>query len=347
MPAPSPDNPEDRIRDEVFDEPAGMTSTAGAGLAIALADHGEVPVGIDGEPTEAPKKKLGVGFWAGVGWLALMVVLALLAPLLTSDSTQKFWSGLSGPPYDRIVAKKNLWPPSGAHPLGTDQLGRDVLSRIIWGGRVSLLVGVASIVFGLVIGSFIGIIAGYFKGWIESTLMGAMDVILAFPPILLALALVSLRVDPNKPADAGGRLPILILSIGIVAIPPIARLVRANTLIFREREFVLASRTLGASNLRVIGREILPNVIPPIIYFAVIGVSVAIVAEGALAYFGLSVPPPVPSWGTMIADGKDAITSGSPQITLVPGAIMFLTVCALYLIADGLRVRYDVKETAL
>lgn len=338
-------SPESQLFDEAASEPAGaLIGTAGVGTAIALA--GDVP---SSEPTDetAATAKLGAGFWVGVGWLAFALVLALLAPILTSDKTQKVWEGIQGPPYDRIVAKKNLWPPSGAHPLGTDQLGRDTLSRIIWGGRVSLLVGFASIVFGLVIGSFIGIIAGYFKGWLESTLMAAMDVILAFPPILLALALVSLRVDPNNPGDASGRLPILILSIGLVAIPPIARLVRANTMVYREREFVLASRTLGASNLRVIGREILPNVIPPILYFAVIGVSVAIVAEGALAYFGLSVPPPVPSWGTMIADGKDALTSGNPQITLVPGMVMFLTVCALYLIADGLRRRYDVKETAL
>lgn len=344
MPEPSP---ESQLFREAESEPGGaLLGTAGVGTAIALADTVE-PGSPGAEGGTAPKAKLGAGFWVGVGWLTLAVVLALVAPILTSDKTQKVWEGLQGPPYDRIVAKKNLWPPTGAHPLGTDQLGRDTLSRIIWGGRVSLLVGFASIVFGLLIGSFIGIIAGYFKGWVESSLMAAMDVILAFPPILLALALVSLRSDPNNPGDASAKLPILIFSIGLVAIPPIARLVRANTMVFREREFVLASRTLGASNLRVIGREILPNVIPPILYFAVIGVSVAIVAEGALAYFGLSVPPPVPSWGTMIADGKDALTSGNPQITLVPGMMMFFTVCALYLIADGLRRRYDVKETAL
>ena len=164
-----------------------------------------------------------------------------------------------------------------------------MLSRLIWGARVSLTVGVAAILLGLLVGVTIGVIAGFFKGRTESVLMGAMDVLLAFPALLLALAIITFP-DNHSVWNIS-------LAIGIVSIAPIARLVRASTLVFTEREFVLASRTLGAGNWRIIAKEILPNVMLPVLSFAIIGVAIAIVAEGGLAFLGLSVPPPTATWG--------------------------------------------------
>jgi peptide/nickel transport system permease protein len=182
------------------------------------------------------------------------------------------------------------------------------------------------------------VIAGYFKGRIEAVIMWAMDVLLAFPALLLALVIVTFRDS----RDVGN----IILAIGIVAIPPIARLVRASTLVHSQREYVTAARALGASNARIIWREVVPNVALPVLSFSIIGVAVAIVAEGGLAFLGLSVPPPTPTWGGMINDGR-AVLDRDPFISLIPCAVMFLTVLALNLAGDRVREYFDVKEVGL
>jgi peptide/nickel transport system permease protein len=279
-------------------------------------------------PDEIVKKRLGPLFWIAIGWVAIIAILALLAPWLPIADYKKTFPGAS------------RQPPSPEHWLGTDVLGRDMLSRIIWGARVSLQVGFASVAFGLLFGGTLGIIAGFFKGRIESSIMWAMDVLLAFPALLLALAIVAFRGPENRTTTT------VILAIGIVAIPPVARLVRASALVHSQREYVTAARALGAGNGRIIVKEVLPNVLLPVLSFSIIGVAVAIVAEGGLAFLGLSVAPPEPTWGGMINDGRQVLES-DPYISLIPCAVMFLTVLALNLAGDRVREYLDVKEVGL
>ncbi|MDQ1395885.1 MAG: peptide/nickel transport system permease protein, partial [Acidimicrobiaceae bacterium] len=221
--------------------------------------------------------------------------------------------------------------------LGTDELGRDQLSRVIYGGRVSMTVGFGSIFFGTVIGGFLGLVAGFYRGRLETLIMGAMDVLLAFPALVLALAIVTFL---------GQNLRNVVLAISVLAIAPIARLIRSATLTVAEREFVLAARSLGAKNFRIITREILPVVILPVMSFALIGVAVAVVAEGALAFLGLSVPAPTPTWGGMITDGRVYLQQ-DPWIAFIPAIVLFITVLALNFAGDTLRTRFDVRESAL
>ncbi len=188
------------------------------------------------------------------------------------------------------------------------------------------------------IGGSIGIIAGYYRGRVESSLMALMDILLAFPSLVLALSLIT---------ALGQNLRDVTIAIAILAIAPIARIIRANTLTFAQREFVLAARSLGAKNGRIIWREILPNVLPPAASFALLGVAVAIVGEGALAFLGLSVPPPTPSWGSSIAAGQTVLQQGDIWVAMVPAIAMLLTVLSLNLAGDALRKRFEVKEGAL
>jgi len=282
----------------------------------------------------AIKKRLGLGFWIASGWVAFITLLAILAPVLPLESPSKVSSCIKYP----ILSTCTKAGVDTFHVLGTDSLGRDTLSRIIWGARVSLSVGLIAIVFGLIVGGIIGLIAGFYKGRLEGLLMGSMDVLLAFPALLLALAIITFTNNRS--------ILVISLAIGIVSIAPIARLVRASTLMFGEREFVLASRTLGASNSRIISREIFPNVVLPVLSFAIIGVAVAIVAEGGLAFLGLSVAPPTPTWGGMINEGRNVLET-DPQIALIPSAVLFLTVLMLNFAGDRVREYFDVKEGGL
>ena len=274
------------------------------------------------------KKKLGLAFWIATGWFVLIAVLAILAPWLTDR-------GILQDPY-KLTRK--LQTPSSAHWLGTDDLGRDTFSRLIWGARVSLSVGFASIGLGLLFGVTIGMVAGYLKGLYDSSLMTAMDIILAFPALLLALSIIGFSGQKT--------IPFISIAIGVVAVPSIARLVRASTLSYREREFVLASRTLGASHGRIIAREILPNVVPPVVSFAVIGIAVAIAAEAGLAFLGISVELPTATWGGMINAARPQLQNYPLQV-FIPCAVLTITVMAFYLMGDRLRAWFDVKEGGL
>lgn len=274
------------------------------------------------------KRKLGVLFWIALAWFLIVAILAIMAPLLTD------WGVLQDP----YKLTRKLLPPSPDHWLGTDDLGRDTFSRLIWGARVSLSVGFASIALGLLFGVSIGIVAGYLKGWIDSSLMTAMDIILAFPALLLALSIIGFSGQKT--------IPFISIAIGVIAIPSIARLVRANTLSFREREFVLASRTLGASHGRILAREILPNVVPPVVSFAVIGIAVAIAAEAGLAFLGVSVELPTATWGGMINAARPQLEKYPLQV-FIPCAVLTITVMAFYIMGDRLRAYFDVKEGGL
>jgi peptide/nickel transport system permease protein len=337
MPAPSPSpDPGERLTREV-----GSAAYDGGDMHLGTNYAEEIGAIADGQVSEleilhtldpdqvsgqAVKKRLGLAFWVASSWVGLVTLLAILAP----------WLPLKDPNFQDYTALKQ--GPSSAYWLGTDDLGRDMLSRLIWGARVSLTVGVTAILFGLLIGVTIGVIAGFFKGRVESGLMGLMDVLLAFPALLLALAIITFT-DNHSVWNIS-------LAIGIVSIAPIARLVRASTLVFSEREFVLASRTLGAGNWRIIAKEILPNVMLPVFSFAIISVAIAIVAEGGLAFLGLSVPPPQATWGSMINEGRYFLAT-NPAISLIPCAVMFLTVLSLNLAGDRVREFFDVKEGGL
>lgn len=331
---------------EFFGTPYGQASAIIDGADERVRDD-DIFRQIDPEDAAATEpvrkeKKLGIGFWIAAGWMITLVVLAAIAPFITADDPSAIVEILDDPnagiSSDPVNNDDNMPIGTYGHPLGTDGLGRDLLSRVIWGGRISMTVGVAAIVFGLTIGGFIGLSAGFFRGKLETALMAIMDVILAFPALILALAIVTFTDSKT--------LPVITLAIGIVGIPPLSRLVRANTLVYSQREFVLAARTLGAKNYRIMFREIVPNVSRAAFSFAIIGIAVAIVAEGGLAFVGVSIPPPDPTWGTMINEGRSDLQD-APWVTMVPAVTLFLTVMALNFAGDRLRSFFDVKEGGL
>jgi len=278
---------------------------------------------------EAPTKKqrhLGIFFWLAVAWLVVLVFLAVFAPVLpfVKDPNQFF------PDAFRTT-------PSADHWFGGDAIGRDLFSRVVYGARVSLTVGVVTIAVGMLIGGTLGLIAGYFRGKIDTFITSTANIMLAFPSLILALALVSFM---------GQNLRNVIIALTIISVPRLIRITRAATLTFSQREFVMASRTLGASHWRVVTREVLPNVIPPMLSFSLLAIAVVIVAEGALSFLGLSVSAPTPSWGGIINEGRDLLDE-APHVSLIPCAVMFLTLLSFNYVGDKLRALFDVREIRL
>jgi len=345
MPAPPPDrgsSPLDSIEQDKG--LIGVSNLAVEEMLLeqqveSIADHDLAAQGVD--PSGVVNKKLGLAFWIAAGWIGLLTVGALLTWL--APDLVPIADPIEQPRGTDAVAEVSLPPLStrldgSLAVLGTDHLGRDQLSRILYGAQVSLAVGFASVLLGLLIGGTIGLVAGYFRKFIDSSLMAAMDILLAFPALLLALAIVAIR---GKGVDNA------IIALTVVAIPTIARLMRANTLVFSQREFVVASRTLGASHLRVIGREVLPNVLLTILPFIPLGIAVAIAAEGALAYLGQSVEIPQPSWGGMIAEGRPELDNGNWWVPMIPCFVLVLTLVCLNIIGDSTRKFFSVKEGTL
>ncbi|HYW25043.1 MAG TPA: ABC transporter permease [Terriglobales bacterium] len=273
----------------------------------------------------APWRRLGVSFWLPAGWLTLITVIAVLAPVLHMPD-----------PNLQDLANRGGSPGAG-HLLGTDGLGRDMLARLVWGARISLTVGYASTLLGMALGTLLGMAAGYVRGRPEAVIVAAMDALLAFPALVLILAITTF---------VGHDLRIIVGVIGFLGIPAFARVARANTLALAQREFVLAARAMGASEVRILGLEILPNIVAPVLTFGLLAVAVAMLAEGALAFLGLSVPPPNASWGAMIAEGRSDLDTW-PQTSLIPAAVFFLTIFALNLAADRLRRAVEVREARL
>ena len=269
--------------------------------------------------------RLPLLFWLAVGWIGIILVLALAADLLALPS-----------PTDMDMLEKRM-PPSAAHWLGTDNLGRDMLARLIFGARISLTVGVASPLIGLILGGTLGMLAGYLRGRLETIIVASVDVLLAFPPLVLALALT---------AYLGQTVANLTYIIGILSIPAFTRVARASTLSIANREFVVAARALGATEARILVRELLPNVILPLVAFFLLAVAVTIVVEGALSFLGLGVPPPAPSWGGMIGEGRESLEI-APRIAFLPAGTMFLSVLAFNIVGDTLRAITDPRQTAL
>jgi len=228
-------------------------------------------------------------------------------------------------------------PPSSAHLFGSDQLGRDVLSRVIWGSRVSLSVGFSSVAITIVIGTAIGIAAGYAGGWIDGALMRVVDIFISIPVFILLLTIVAIY---------GSNVPLLITFIGVSAFPGAARIVRAEVLSLMPREFITASRVIGSTPWRIMLRHILPNLLPIIIVSATLRVGAAILTEAGLSYFGLGVPPPAPTWGGMVADGRTSLDVAW-WVSTVPGVALLVVVIATNLVGDGLRDVFDPRRAHL
>jgi peptide/nickel transport system permease protein len=255
----------------------------------------------------------------GLGLVLGMFVVSIFAPWLA--------------PYDpnSINLKEVLMPPSAAHYLGTDTLGRDVLSRIIFGSRVSLKVGFVAVGLATLIGLFVGALAGYYGGWVDSALMRLVDLMLCFPAFFLILAVIAV-LEPS--------IWNIMVVIGLTGWMGVARLVRAEFLSLREREFVTAARALGASDTRLILRHMLPNALAPVMVSATLGVAGAILTESALSFLGLGVQPPTPSWGNILTAGKDNIEIAW-WLSVFPGLAILITVMSYNLLGEGIREAID------
>jgi peptide/nickel transport system permease protein len=273
--------------------------------------------------------KLGVAGWLCLIWLIVVTAAAILAPWLPIDEPDKT---------DFTILTNNASPGTGGHILGTDNNGFDIFSRLIWGGRVSLVVAVGVLVIGMTVGGLIGLLAGFFRGRIEGALMAAVDIFLAFPGLILLIAIV---------AFLGADLKNVVLGISLVSIPAFARIARATTLTFSQREFVVAARATGASNSRILVREILPNVLLPLSAFGLLVVAIAIVAEGSLAFLGLTSQETI-SWGGMINGGRRPLQQDDvAHVAMIPAFVMFLTVLAVNFLGDRFRAIFDVKDASL
>ena len=259
----------------------------------------------------------GAGF--GLAVTALTVLLALTADLVSpySPATQDYTAILS--------------PPTWQHPMGTDNLGRDTLSRIIYGTRVSIQAGLVSVGFAAVFGTLMGLAAGYWRGWVDDLLMRLCDALWSFPGLVLALAIA---------AALGPGLGNAMLAIGIVFTPVFARLVRGSALSVRERDFVLAARVLGAGDPRIMWQHVLPNVLAPVIVQGSLLVALAIIVESTLSFLGLGVQPPEPSWGSMLKAASQYMQV-APWLSFFPGLAIFVSVLGLNLLGDGLRRALD------
>ncbi len=261
-------------------------------------------------------------FQLGLGLVALVVAAALLAPWLA--------------PADPLVGdlqKAYLLPPGAGHLLGTDTQGRDVLSRVVWGARISLGVGLVAQSVATLLGVTLGLVAGYYGRWVDALVMRLADITLAFPTLLLLIA-VAAAVRPS--------LPVVFVVIGVVGWAAMARLVRGQVLVLRHADYVSAARVLGAPDRRILFRHLLPNVRGPVIVAATLGIAGAMMAEAALSFVGLGAQPPTPSWGAMVADGRDLLRV-APWVSVAPGLAIGLAVMGFNLVGDVLRELYDPK----
>jgi ABC-type dipeptide/oligopeptide/nickel transport system permease subunit len=258
---------------------------------------------------------------AGAVLVVLFVAIALLAPVIATQA------------FDAQIFRRNLGP-NAENWLGTDDLGRDLFSRVVYGARISLLVGLATQVLVLAIGLAVGCLAGYLGGWVDGVLMRVTEVLYAFPATLLAIVLLTVL---------GRNVTNVVLAIGVSMLPTMIRLVRGAVLGVRDVEFIEAARALGASNTRIVLQHVLPNILGPVVVAATFGVPAAIMAEASLSFIGLGIAPPTPSWGLMVNAGFSWIRS-DPLIALVPALAISLTLLAFNFLGDGLRDALDPRS---
>ena len=273
-------------------------------------------------PTRDALRRLARDYMAlaGIAFLLLVILVSILAPVLA--------------PRDPIETNlSQRLAPIGApgYPLGADDLGRDILSRLIWGGRISLLVGFSAVMVAMTLGIIIGLLSGYFGRWVDSVFMRLIDILMAFPAILLAITIV---------ASLGPGLRNAMLAVAVVGIPYYARIVRGSVLSLREQEFVQAARVIGAPDARIIFRHVLPNTMAPLIVAATLDVGWMIMAAAGLSFLGLGAQPPTAEWGVMLSTGRQFIRN-APHLSILPGLAIFLVVLALNFLGDGLRDALD------
>jgi peptide/nickel transport system permease protein/oligopeptide transport system permease protein len=271
------------------------------------------------------KNKLAL---AGLVWIVIMIIVAasadLWVPHFYGDPTAIDTT---------TISETTLLSPSADHPFGTDKLGRDILSRTIYGARVSLMVGVVATMIAVLIGLILGAIAAYYGGWWDSLVMRTADVFFAFPYILFAITLIAIL---------GFGLQTVFIAIGVLGWPSIARVFRSSILSVKENEYVDAARAMGASTPRILFRHIMPNAVAPIIVYGTMSVGGAILTEAALSFLGVGVQPPAPTWGNMLSEARSFLFT-APWLMLYPGLAILTTVLAFVLLGDGLRDALDVK----
>ena len=320
---------------------AGSTpasATAKPGGSSGPAGAGPTPLGkpiTSVSPwTEAWRrfKRHRLAFWS-LWLLGLLVLAVLLGPVF-------YKVGINDVDFNARLAS-----PSWQHPMGTDDLGRDILARVLYGGRISLAVGLAAMLMAITVGVLIGAVAGMARGWVDAVLMWVTDLFLSLPQLPLLLLLIFLFRDPLKAAFGleMGIFILIVLVIGGFRWMPVARLVRAQFFSLREKEFVEAARALGASQTRQVVRHILPNSLGPVIVAGTIDIAAAILAESTLSFLGLGFPPDVPTWGRILNDSRDFMDIAS-HWALFPGFAIFLTVLTINFIGDGLRDALDPRR---
>lgn len=270
-------------------------------------------------------------FWLSVAWLALIVTAAVMAPLLPLGESSDASKTLLEP----IRARPDVF---SSHPLGTDTLGLDLLARVVYGARVSLTVSTVAVLIGIAIGGVVGVTAGYVRGAFDSVVSVLVNSLLAFPPLVLLLALAAVL-------DRTARNMALIL--GLLAVPVFVRLARANALSLAQREFIVAAKAMGARPRRIVLRHLLPNVLPTLVTYGLVLLAILIVAEASLSFLGMGIPQPRPSWGNMIAEGENGVFEANPHIVIVPGVALFLTVLSFNVVGERLRRRWGATEVEL
>ena len=282
-------------------------------MPAAQSVNGEVHLS-QGNKTGSRWNKFSRTFYVGVGLLIFVFILA--------------WAGAALSPHDPLQQdlRNGLQPPSLNHPLGTDQFGRDLLTRILYGMRIDLQIGILTTVYTMIIGVIIGAVTGYFGGWVDTIFMRLLDMLIAFPNLVLTIAVIAML---------GQGIINMYIAIGIVGWIAYARLLRGEVLVAKETEYALAARTIGAKNSRIIWRHLMPNVITPCIVFAMSDVILNILFVASLGFLGLGIQPPTPELGTMISDGRKLIL-GYPNLTTFPGLAVVLIGIAFSVLGDGL-----------
>jgi peptide/nickel transport system permease protein len=255
----------------------------------------------------------------GVVIILLLILTAIFAPLLT--------------PYEpnKVILEDSLQQPSSQHLLGTDQQGRDVLTRILYGSRIAIIVGVVAVTASGAFGMFLGLLAGYFGGWVETIIMRVTDALMSLPPLVLMLAIAVML---------GGGVPTVLLALGVALMPTYSRLMCGQVLAAKENDYVMAAKVVGASNIRVMFRHLVPNVFPPLLVLITLDLGFAILTEASLSFLGIGINPPTATWGAMVSDGQRYLLT-HPVLSLTPGLAIVLVVLGFNLAGDGLRDALD------